>query len=184
MAAMLVLIGFGFVASWVFGREYSDHTLKDLISLPVSRSMIVMAKFAVMVIWSLILSLILFGLGLVCGLLAGIEKWSGDAALHAFIVFMITSVLTILISTPVAFFASWGKGYLLPIGYIILSMIITQFIVAGFPGLTPYFPWVIPAIYCGAGGPETAPPGIASYIILGITCILGLTGTAAWWRYA
>jgi ABC-2 type transport system permease protein len=184
MVAMLGLIGFGFVASWLFGREYSDHTLKDLLSLPVSRTMIVLAKYLVMVIWSLILSLILYGIGLVSGLLAGIENWSVDEAVHAFIIFMVTGVLTILVSTPVAFFASWGKGYLLPIGYIILSMIITQLIIAGFPGLTPYFPWVIPALYSGAGGPESGQPGLVSYIILGLTCIVGVTGTAAWWRYA
>ena len=32
------LIGFGFITSWVFGREYSENTLKDILALPVSRS--------------------------------------------------------------------------------------------------------------------------------------------------
>jgi len=30
-------LGFTFVASWVFGREYTDRTVKDLLALPVSR---------------------------------------------------------------------------------------------------------------------------------------------------
>ena len=29
---------FGFVASWIFGREYSDGTAKDLLALPTSIS--------------------------------------------------------------------------------------------------------------------------------------------------
>jgi hypothetical protein len=84
----------------------------------------------------------------------------------------------------VAFFASWGKGYLLAIGYIILTMIMTQFIVSGIPGLAAYFPWAIPGLYCGAAGPGG--PGLipASWIILGMTGIAGLAGTLAWWRYA
>lgn len=184
VVAMIGMIGFGFVLSWVFGREYSDHTIKDLLALPVSRIMIVTAKFIVVVIWSLILSIVLFILGLITGLVVNIENWSGETAMHALYIFLVTSVLTILVSTPVAFFASWGRGYLLPIGYIILAMIITQFIIAVIPGLTPYIPWAIPALYCGAAGPESSPPGAAGYIILGFTTILGLTGTLAWWRYA
>lgn len=184
VVAMIGMIGFGFVASWVFGREYSDHTIKDILALPVSRSMIVTAKFIIVVIWSLLLSIILFILGLITGLAVNIENWSGETVIHALYVFSVTSVLTILVSTPVAFFASWGRGYLLPIGYIILTMIITQFIIAAIPGLTPYIPWAVPALFCGAAGPGSLPPGAASYIILGLTTILGLAGTSAWWRYA
>ena len=39
------LLGFALVTSWVFGREYSDRTVKDLLALPVSRSSIVVSKF-------------------------------------------------------------------------------------------------------------------------------------------
>jgi ABC-2 type transport system permease protein len=184
LAAMLGMIGFGFVAGWVFGREYSDRTVTDLLALPVSRSMIVTAKFVVTIIWSFLLAMVMFILGLAGGLLINLENWSGEAARHAFSVFMNTSALTILVSFPVAFFASWGKGYLLPIGYIILTMIMTQFIISGIPGLTSYFPWAIPALYCGVAGPGG--PGLipASWIILGMTGIAGLAGTLTWWRYA
>ncbi len=182
--AMIGLIGFGFVAGWVFGREYSDRTIKDLLALPVPREQIVLAKFIIVVIWSLILSLILFILGLLTGLAVNIENWSGETAKHAFFIFMGTSILTILISTPVAFFASWGRGYLLPLGYIILAMIISQFIIAGIPGAAPYIPWAIPAIYSGVAGPENSNITAASYIILGLTSILGLAGTLTWWKLA
>jgi len=30
------LIAFGFITSWIFGREYSDRTIKNLLVLPVS----------------------------------------------------------------------------------------------------------------------------------------------------
>ena len=38
---------FGLIATWVFGREYADHTVKDLLALPTPRSAIVLAKFVV-----------------------------------------------------------------------------------------------------------------------------------------
>lgn len=36
---------FGFVVSWIFGREYAEGTVKDLLALPTSRAKILMAKF-------------------------------------------------------------------------------------------------------------------------------------------
>ena len=49
--ATVGLIGFGFVTSWLFGREYTDRTLKDIAALPISRSSIVIAKFIVVFLW-------------------------------------------------------------------------------------------------------------------------------------
>jgi len=48
--AAIGLIGFGFVSSWVFVREYAERTAKDILALPVSRLYIVIAKFIVVVI--------------------------------------------------------------------------------------------------------------------------------------
>ena len=182
--AAIGLMGFSFVISWIFGREYSDRTVKDLLSLPVSRSMIVISKFIIVIIWCILLFLVIFFLGILTGIIIKIPGWSGEATVHAFFVFSITSLLTILVSLPVAFFASWGRGYLLPIGFIILIMIITQFIAAGIPGSAPFFPWAIPALYSGAAGPERSHLEGISYIIVVFTSLAGVTGTIAWWRFA
>ena len=58
------LVGTGFVTSWIFGREFSDHTVKDILALPVARVYIVLSKFIMIVLWSVILSLIYFIFGL------------------------------------------------------------------------------------------------------------------------
>ena len=70
---------------------------------------------------------------------------------------MVTSLLTILLCTPVAFFASYGRGYLPPIGFAILTLIIAQF--TGLVGLGPYFPWGIPLLFTTAAGAESAQLG-------------------------
>jgi ABC-2 type transport system permease protein len=176
------LIGFGFVTSWVFGREYSDRTAKDLIALPVSRSFVVLSKFIAIAIWCLLLSLILIVFGLLMGGMIGLTGWSNEIIYHSIYTFAATSFLTILLCTPVAFFACFGRGYLAPMGFVILTMVIAQFI--GALGLSQYFPWAIPILYTGAAGPESAQLGIASYLILFFTSILGLIGTLAWWRFA
>lgn len=46
---------FAVVTSWVFGREFSDRTAKELLALPTSREAIVAAKFAVIAAWTFML---------------------------------------------------------------------------------------------------------------------------------
>jgi ABC-2 type transport system permease protein len=178
-------IGFGMVASWVFGREFSDRTVKDLLALPVSRFKIVISKFIITMIWCIMLSLTLFVVGLLTGSAIHIPGWSAENALHSFIIFTGSSILTLLLCTPVAFLAGLSRGYLLPTGFAVFTLIVTNFVAIGVPNMMPYFPWGIPALYSGIAGRDALPqPGAMSYFILVFTSILGFLGTAAWWRFA
>ena len=180
--AALGLIGFGFVASWMFGREYSDRTVKDLLALPFPRSYIVIAKLVVGAAWGLLLSLVLLITALIVGGLAGLSGGSASIILNGSMVFGMTMLMTLLVSTPVAFFASYGRGYLPPIGFAIITLIAGQFI--GTVGLGPYFPWAIPGLYSVAQMSGGLPPGPASYILLALTGISGTAISLAWWRFA
>ena len=180
--AAVGVIGIGFVASWVFGREFSEHTIKDILVLPISRSDIVISKFIVVLIWSVILSLVYFSIGLLVGLLIKVPDWSNEIVLSNFFKYFVTSLLTIILSTPVAFLASYSRGYMLPVGFVILTLIVANF--TGIVGLGPYFPWAIPGLYGTASGLEGLQLKIASYIILFSTGILGFFGTMAIWRFA
>src|SRR4030095_14516091 len=44
-------IVFSIVTAWMFGREFSDHTAKDLMALPTSREVIVTAKLITISAW-------------------------------------------------------------------------------------------------------------------------------------
>lgn len=179
--AMGGLIGFSFITSWVFGREYSDHTITDLLALPISRITIVLSKFMVVVIWCVLLSLLSIILGLLSGGMINLAGWSNEIIIQGIYTFMITSLLTILLCTPVAFIASYSRGYLAPIGFVIFAVIIAQFL--SILGFALYFPWAIPALYSGAAE-ESIQLEAISYIILFLTGISGLIGTIAWWSLA
>ncbi|MBD3180828.1 hypothetical protein GF312_00950 [Candidatus Poribacteria bacterium] len=115
--------------------------------------------------------------GLIIGKIIQLSGWSDDMSFRRAYTYLITSLISMLLSTPVAFFASYGRGYLPPLGFVILTLIIAQFI--SLVGLGPYFPWAIPALYT-----ENAQLGVISYIILFLTIIYGLIATLAWWRFA
>lgn len=177
-------IGFGFVSSWIFGREYTDHVVKDILALPVNRLTIVSSKFIIIILWSLLLSLNLFISGVLAGFIVDIPNWSNGIAYNYFVIFMETALLTALICTPVAFIASFSRGYLAPLAYVIFTLVITNLVVIGTPAIAPYIPWAIPSLISGLVGPSLPIPGINSYIILFSTCIFGLIGTLLWWRFA
>jgi ABC-type transport system involved in multi-copper enzyme maturation permease subunit len=180
--ASIGLIGVGFVASWVFGSEFSEHTIKDILALPVSRTYIVVSKFLVVTIWSIILSVVFFAVGLFIGSLIGFSDWSKEVYLHFAKNYVVTYLLLLFLSTPVAFFASYGRGYMISLGFVILTLILASFI--GMVGLGPYFPWAIPGLYGAPGGTADQSLTMASYIILGCTSALGLFGTLFFWKFA
>jgi ABC-2 type transport system permease protein len=176
------LVGTGFVTSWIFGREFSDHTIKDILALPVSRAYIVVSKFIMAILWSVVLTFIYFIFGILFGLLVDLPGLSAGLISENGKIFWVTSFLLILLCTPVAFLASYTKGYIFSIGFVILTMILANF--SGLVGLGPYFPWAIPGLYGMPSGAEGMQLNIASYIILTCTCLAGFFGTIAIWRYA
>jgi len=75
---------FVFAVSWVFGREFSDGTVKDLLAVPVARASNYPRKFWVVAVWSVVLSVVIYLAGLVMGVVIGLPGWIASAVvLHA-----------------------------------------------------------------------------------------------------
>ncbi|MBN2410634.1 ABC transporter permease [candidate division KSB1 bacterium] len=174
---------FGFVASWLFGREYSDGTAKDLISLPVSRTKIINAKFLYYIIWCFALVISNLLLGLLIGYLLHLPGWSTALFLENIKIYFITTILIILLNTPIAFFAIAGRGYLAPLGIVAILLVFAQ--IMGAMGYGNQFPWSVPGIYSGSGGEDLKLQlNIYSYLILVLTSVVGYICTILWWKYA
>jgi len=173
---------FAIITAWVFGREFSDRTAKELLALPTSREAIVTAKFVVITVWTLALCLFIFGLGLVIGNLVVIPGWSEELLRTAFMDILGSAALTIALLPFVALLASVGRGYLPPFGWTILTVVLAQ--IAAITGWGDWFPWSVPALFSGAAGPRAELLGMHSYFIVFITSLIGLAGTFYWWRNA
>jgi ABC-2 type transport system permease protein len=119
---------------------------------------------------------------LISGRSVGISGWETENIGQLTLKFLATSFLTLLLSTPVGFFASYGRGIIAPLGFVIITLILAQFM--GVSGLGAYFPWAIPGVFSVS---ETVPGMIVtrvSYVILIITFIGGFAATALWWKHA
>ena len=168
---------FSLIGSWVFGREYSDRTVKDLLALPTSRSVIVLSKFVVVASWSTALIAMNCLVGLGVGAAVGLPQASMQVILQGGVTVAIAACLTIALVTPIAFFASAGHGYLPPMGVALLVMLLAQVIAQA--GWGEYFPWSIAGVVSQGGN-----LGIVSYLIVILTSVAGLAGTILWWELA
>jgi len=179
-AAGMVL--FSILTIWVFGREFSDHTVKELLALPTSRAAIVTAKFIVVLVWALIVTLLIFGIGIVVGTLIVIPGWSQELLRASFINILGTALLTLPLMSFVALLASTGRGYLPPFGWTIFTLFLAN--LAAILGWGDWLPWSIPGLFGGVAGPRAEVLGPHSYIILPLASLIGLAATYYWWRSA
>jgi ABC-2 type transport system permease protein len=169
---------FVLVIGWVFGREFVDGALKDMLAVPVPRSSILLAMFITVAIWSATLSVVIVFAGMVMGVLVGLPGGSIPVFFQGSIMVLITTGLVILTLPPFAFFASVGRGYLLPIGIAVLTLMMTTLVMIA--GWAEYIPWVIPGLYAQGKDPL---PNVSYWIVL-FTGLLGRLVTYLWWKYA
>lgn len=175
-------IVFSIFTIWIFGREFSDHTAKELLALPTSRESIITAKFIMVAIWTLLLTLLCFVLGLLVGKLVVIPGWSSELFQTASVDIIGSGILTIMLLPFVALIASMGRGYMPSFGWVIFTMFLAQ--IAAITGWGDWFPWSVPALFSGAAGPRAELLGLHSFVLLVIASIIGLAATFYWWRNA
>ena len=173
---------FGMILIWMFGREFSDRTAKDLLALPTSRTAIVDAKFAVAAGWALLLALQAALLGLLVGAALRLPGWSarppGRDRPHA------GHRRADRRSSPLRWrwppasaVATWP-----PSGALFVLLFLAQIIAA--LGYGHVFPWSVPGVFSGIAGPDQDPPGAIGFLLVVAVGAAGVLATAAWWRSA
>ncbi|MFI6458084.1 ABC transporter permease [Streptosporangium amethystogenes] len=176
------LLVYSMIAIWLFGREFSDRTAKDLLALPTSRTSIVAAKFTLAVGWALLLAAATAAGGLLLGALLALPGWSAQAATAGVVRILVAATLSAALTTPLALAASIGRGYLAAVGVLFVLAFAAQIIAA--LGFGSWFPYSVPGLYAGIAGPGHDPPGPISVLLVLVTGAAGVAATLAWWRNA
>lgn len=173
------LLGIGFVSSWVFGREFSDRTLKDLLALPVARQTILHAKLIVIILWVTLLFVVFLVTSFAYGKLLHLEGLSTTVLMLFLQKYFTMMTMMFLLITPIVYLAGKGRGIIFPLSVSILTLLMANF--SGMVGLGPYFPWSIPGLY------GIAPAGIQigpeSLVILFSTGLVFYFTGRYWWKY-
>jgi len=175
--ASLLVVGYSFTSAWVFGREYVDGTMKDLLVKPIAKRYSVLSKFIVITLWNELLAVLTFGAILSAGAILGIDGATVSLIFETWLSFLSTALMIMAVCMTSALLANVTRGYLAPIGFAFVVVIASNIVVQ--LGLGPYFPWTIPVLWL-----TESSIGTVSLIIVAAAGIVGFAGTVAWWRYA
>ncbi len=176
-AKILAVGGFFFFVmaiSWVFGREFADGTVKDLLAVPVPRPSILLAKFFVAALWSLALAAVMILAGLLMGVLLRLPGGSLPGVVSSSLKMLVIVGLVIAGILPFALFASLGRGYLLPLGLAIILVMAANLVVL--LGWGEFFPWAVPMLYAQG---ESVLPALSYWSVI-LTGLAGVLATVLW----
>ena len=173
-----MLLGVGFVVSWVFAREFSDGAIEALVMSRPSRAAVASAKLAAVLVWSMAVALasaaVALGLGALLAPTAG-TPWPGLARA------VIGAVLAALLALPFAVVATIARSALAGVGAVIGVIVVTQILTV--LGTGAWFPYAAPSLWLGMGGPDlSARP--AQLLLVVPVAAAGWAATALWWQQA
>lgn len=173
MSALFAVLLFAIIISYLFGREYNEHTIKSMLCLPISRGRFLISKYVMFLVWIVILTVVTTLSAAVCGFVAGLEGFAIKLLIDSFAQLLLANVLLFLTFSP----------------FVFLSLLITNMVPAMVGGAAlslvnlmiygqswaPYVPWVCP--YLISSG-EIAEYGVnigIPYAVILATFVIGLT---------
>ena len=177
-----LIIGFplyGVVIAYLFTREYTEDTLKNLLTIPVSRISFIISKFILLFLWIMMLTLVAWALTLLLGLIGSFPGFSITLLLGSLIKFLICGGLLFLLSSPIVLLTLVMKTYVPP---IILTIIITMTnLMIVNSKHKDLFPWTATLDIANNELQPNYPPEY-SYIIIAVTAIFGFITTLFYFK--
>ncbi|KKO55378.1 ABC transporter permease [Paenibacillus sp. DMB20] len=177
-----LLIGtllYGVITAYLFNREYTEDTLKNLLTIPVSRTGLIVSKLVLLFFWIMILTFTSWGLIFILGLLAQYEGLSAGVILQSLKEFFIGGSLLFLLSTPTMFVTILFKNY-------VPTIIFTAVITMGNVGIAnreykAVFPWSAAHVIAENGFVPAYPPHY-SYVAILAASVIGLAATIVYFK--
>lgn len=172
MSAMFAVLIFTIIISYLFGREYNEHTLKTMLTIPISRAKFLVSKYIMFLVWIVILTVVTSISTLIFGFAAGLDGFSINLFAKSFAQLLYANVLLFLTFSP----------------FVFISLFITNMVPAmvGGAGLTlvnllvygqnwaPFVPWVCPYLIASGEIAEYSTSITVSYGIILATFVIGL----------
>jgi ABC-2 type transport system permease protein len=179
-----ILLG-GFVAAYVFGREFSDSTMRNTLTVPIRREWLVASKLVVVLVWVFALCLLSVVAQAAYAALLGFDGFAWEHVLRS-LRDSVLVMLTIAATLPlVGWIAVVGRGYLAPMifsGIAFVSGVL--FLQAGWER---WVPWAMPIALVGMGwvpGETKSSLVAASWVILGALFLAGVAALIVQVDYA
>ena len=93
MSVLFAVLLFAIIMAYLFGREYNEHTLKAMLTIPISRGKFLASKYIMFLVWVLILTAVTSVSTLAFGFLAGLSGFTIKLFIDSFANLLFANVL-------------------------------------------------------------------------------------------
>ena len=170
---------YGVVTTYLFNREYTENTLKNILTIPVSRMSFIMSKTLLLFMWIMMLTVIAWGITLVLGLLMQFNGLSSSMLTESIKQFSIGGILLFILSSPIILVTLVMKNY---VPTIIFTVVITLInVMGGNSEHRALFPWTAAGDIANHTLPSTYPPEY-SYIAITATALTGFIAIIVYFK--
>ena len=172
MSLIFVVLLLTIIISYLFGREYNEHTLKTILTAPTTRKMFLLSKYSMFFIWVLLITIVTTLSAVMFGFMADTTAFNITIMIDSFKEILISNMLLFLTFTPLVFVALKITN-LVPsmIGGAILTF--TNMIISS-SKYAIYFPYSIPYLIASGEIAEYTTNYTIPYLIIILTFITGL----------
>lgn len=178
MSVLFAVLLFAIIISYLFGREYNEHTLKTILTVPISRGRFLISKYVMFLIWILILTLVTSLSTAIFGFIAGLDGFTLKLFIDSFAQLLLANVLLFLTFSPFVFISLFVTN-MVPAMVGGASLTLVNMLVYG-QKWAPFVPWTSP--YLIASG-EMANHSVNIMIPYGVILATFLIGIAISYIY-
>lgn len=172
MSAMFAVLIFSIIISYLFGREYNEHTLKTMLTIPVSREKFLASKYIMFLVWIVILTVVTSISTLAFGFAAGLDGFSLKIFADGFAQLLYANVLLFLSFSPFVFVSLFITN-MVPAMIGGAGLALVNLMVYG-QNWAPFVPWVCPYLIASGEIAEYSTSITVSYGVILATFVIGL----------
>ena len=172
---MLGPIVYVVIATYLFSREYTENTLKTILSVPVKKFTFITGKFLMLFFYIIFLTgitwLVMSIFTIIFHGFFGFEEFGVRLAARFLGQMMIGGTLMFLTITPFAFLAIWTKGFVVPL--ITAATVVLGNMMVVNSELGELFPWVSSFLLVADGVKQFVYPFSLVVGLIAVVSILG-----------
>ncbi len=179
---LVLLIGvtlYGVITAYLFNREYTENTLKNILTIPISRTRLFMSKLILLLIWILFLTMFAWGLTLIFGVIGQFQGLSAAVLMTAFKEYIVGGVLLFLLVTPTILVTLLCKNYVPSIVFTVALTMVNVLI--GNSEYRVLYPWSAVLVIAWHDFITQYPP-VYSYLSIFATSLLGLLAAVIYFK--
>jgi bacitracin transport system permease protein len=165
------IIVYGVIAAYLFSREYTENTLKSVLTVPVSKGAFLTAKFLMLFVWMMILTALAWVSTLLLSIVGNAAEFSAAVIIQSLKEYFLGAFLLYFTMSPFVFLTLWLKNLVSPI--IAVAAVVLGNVALANEYLAVLFPWSSP--YLIASG-DMAKYGYSTQTALVIIFVVSFIG--------